>query len=419
LLAFGYLSATASHSVAGGSRDIADAPPAVSVEGVNKTFRLPHSSQSTLKERVLHPLESRNFDELHALREVSFDVRRGEFFGIVGRNGSGKSTLLKCLAGIYSLDSGRIDVTGRLSPFIELGVGFHPEMTARENVTINAIMLGLTRRQARERFDQIIEFAELEEFVDLRLKNYSSGMTVRLAFAVAVQVDADVLLVDEVLAVGDASFQTKCFDQFERLKAEGRTILFVTHDMSTVERFCDRAMLIERGRIVNVGDPEDISREYSEINFGAVAYGETDATASQARILDAWCSEAGSAERIETQEQGRRCVASMEVQFDEAVQDPSFAITFRNDVRHTIFVARSDADGPTGRFEAGERVVVSFAFDNWLAPSRYSLTPSLAVPSMGPNAVARQDDMAELAVEATHWSGGVADLPHELEVRRT
>ncbi|MBW3608141.1 MAG: ABC transporter ATP-binding protein, partial [Actinobacteria bacterium] len=217
---------------------------AVLVDDVAKTFRLPREQVSTLKERVLHPMRRQRFDKLRALRGVTFEVRRGEVFGIVGRNGSGKSTLLKCLAGIYATDAGAIYVNGRMSTFIELGVGFNPDLAARDNSVLNAIMLGLSRRQARERFDEIIAFAELEEFVDLKLKNYSSGMSVRLAFAVAIQVDAEILVVDEVLAVGDAAFQQKCFEQFNRMKAERRTIVFVTHDMSAVERFCDRAMLI-------------------------------------------------------------------------------------------------------------------------------------------------------------------------------
>ena len=412
------MTATASQPAAERPRTPADAPPAISVEAVSKRFRLPHQQYHTLKERALHPFASRRFNELRALESVSVDVGRGEFFGIVGRNGSGKSTLLKCLAGIYGTDEGTVEVQGRLSPFIELGVGFNMEMTARDNVIINAIMLGLSRKEARARFDQIIEFAELEEFVDLKLKNYSSGMSVRLGFAVAVQVDADVLLVDEVLAVGDASFQKKCFDQFELLKSEGRTILFVTHDMSSVERFCDRAMLLERGRVVNIGDPEDVSREYAEINFGEAAHASaTDEATAPARIVGGWCEDTAG-ERIEVSQQGARCRACMEVVFDEAVQDPSFAISFRNDVRHTIYVARSDREGDTGRFEAGERVVVSFAFDDWLGPSRYTMTPSLAVPALGPNAVARKDDIAELVVKADHWSGGVADLPHAIEIRR-
>ncbi|MGH2980205.1 MAG: ABC transporter ATP-binding protein, partial [Solirubrobacterales bacterium] len=202
--------------------------PSIACHSVWKTFRLPHDRPFTLKQRVLHPRSSRLASELHALREVSLEVPPGQFIGIIGRNGSGKSTLLKCLAGIYPPDRGAISVAGRVSPFIELGVGFNPELTARDNVIINAIMLGLTRREATACFDDVIRFAELEEFVDLRLKNYSSGMAVRLGFASAIQVNADILLVDEVLAVGDAAFQRKCHTEFDRFKADGRTVVFVT-----------------------------------------------------------------------------------------------------------------------------------------------------------------------------------------------
>ncbi|HWM09623.1 MAG TPA: ABC transporter ATP-binding protein [Solirubrobacteraceae bacterium] len=399
-------------------------PPAVSVEGVSKSFRLPHEQYSTLKQRMLHPRRSRSFSELHALRDVSFDVAQGEFFGIVGRNGSGKSTLLKCLAGIYGADSGRIDVHGRLSPFIELGVGFHPELSARDNVTINAIMLGLTRKQAAERFDEIIAFAELEEFVDLKLKNYSSGMSVRLGFAVAIQVDADVLLVDEVLAVGDASFQQKCFDEFDRMKAEGRTIVFVTHDMDAVRRFCDRALLLERGEMLNIGEPDAIATKYSEINFGVV--GE-DGPAGRpglprTRVARAWCETAAgpaaeTARDTFTIGRGESCAACMEVEFVDAVEDPVFSITFRNDVRHTIYVARSDFDAPTGSFAAGERATVRFSFPNWLAHSTYTLTP--AVMTADSRIVLDQRvDAVTLRVETNRITGGVADLPTEVEVER-
>ncbi len=254
--------------VSAGTEPADDARSPSRSTGVSKTFRLPHQQYSTLKERVLHPFRSTDYDELHAVKDVTLEIAEGEFFGIVGRNGSGKSTLLKCLAGIYSVDSGRLSIAGRLSPFIELGVGFNMDLTARDNVVINAIMLGLSRRQARERFDEVIAFAELEEFIDLKLKNYSSGMLVRLAFATAIQVDAEILLIDEVLAVGDAAFQQKCFDEFYRLKREGKTIVFVSHDMCSVERFCDRAMLIERGDVVQIGDPREIGRAYHELNFG-------------------------------------------------------------------------------------------------------------------------------------------------------
>jgi ABC-type polysaccharide/polyol phosphate transport system ATPase subunit/ABC-type polysaccharide/polyol phosphate export permease len=239
---------------------------AIEVNGVSKKFRLPQQKYTTVKHRVLQPFAHRNYEVLDALEKVSFDVRRGETFAIVGRNGSGKSTLMKCIAGIYRLDSGDIEVAGRLAPFIELGVGFNPELPARDNVLLNATLLGLTPAQARARFDQIIAFAELEPFVDLKLKNFSSGMTVRLAFAVTTQVDAEVLLFDEVLKVGDAAFEEKCLAHFDRLKLEGRTIVLVTHDMKAVERHCDRAMLLDRGRVAAIGGTHEVARAYMQDN---------------------------------------------------------------------------------------------------------------------------------------------------------
>ncbi len=401
------------------ARLLEEAPEAVSVERASKAFRLPHQRYSTLKERVLHPFASSTYDVLQAVDEVTFDVRAGEFFGIVGRNGSGKSTMLKCLAGIYSLDEGEIAVNGRLSPFIELGVGFNPDLTARDNVIINAIMLGLTRKQAQERFDDIIAFAELEEFVDLKLKNYSSGMSIRLGFSTAIQVDADILLVDEVLAVGDAAFQSKCFGEFERMKREGRTILFVTHDMGTVERFCDRVMLLERGEVVDIGPPRPIAQKYAELNFGHASVTRAEESAEPAagvRITAAWCED-DAGEKIVAIDQGRSCRACFEVEFTQTVEEPLFAITFRNDVRHTIFVATSAHHGPQERFEAGERASVSFEFANWLAPTRYTLTPSVS-DGVPPVELTRADDISALIVEAPMATGSVVDMPTALEVNR-
>jgi ABC-2 type transport system ATP-binding protein len=245
----------------------AAASPALVVEDVSKRFRIPGERVMTLKERALHPLRNTPWHELTAVDHVSFSVAPGEFFAVVGRNGSGKSTLLKCLAGIYAVDSGTMFVNGRVSTFIELGVGFNMELPARENAVINAAMLGLTPREARRRLDRVLDFAELEKFADLRLKNYSSGMLVRLAFAVMIQVDADILLIDEVLAVGDAAFQQKCYDEFARLRRQGRTVILVTHDMGAVERFCDRALLLERGHIDMIGDPHDVGLRYLDLNF--------------------------------------------------------------------------------------------------------------------------------------------------------
>ena len=241
-------------------------PPAVSVEGVSKTYRIPRGGPTSVTERLAERLRPVQYDEFTALEDVSFQVARGEFMGIVGRNGSGKSTLLKIVAGIYDASEGRVRVTGRLSPFIEMGVGFKPDLTGRENIMLNGAMLGVSRRKLRRRLPEILAFAELEEFADLKLKNYSSGMSVRLSFSTAIHADADVLLVDEVLAVGDAAFQEKCYEQFERLKQEGRTVLFVTHSMDAIERFCDRALLLDRHRVAAIGEPAEIARRYGEVN---------------------------------------------------------------------------------------------------------------------------------------------------------
>jgi ABC-type polysaccharide/polyol phosphate transport system ATPase subunit len=396
--------------------------PALLLDGVSKAFRIPHRNYSTLKERLLHPGRSNSFDEMSAVDDITLEIARGEFFGIVGRNGSGKSTLLKCLAGIYQVDSGRIEIDGRLSPFIELGVGFNPELSARENVMINAIMLGLTRRQARERFDQIIAFAELEEFVDLKLKNYSSGMSVRLGFSVAIEVDADILLVDEVLAVGDAAFQQKCNEQFQRLKDEGRTIVFVTHDMAAVERFCDRAMLLERGAVVDIGAPEDIAREYNQVNFGRLPQtheeGERHGDRRAAEITAAWFENVAWENSVALA-QGEFCHVCVEVRFHEDVTDPVFGWTLRNEARHAIFVTTSFYEQPhTGSFAAGETVIVRTGFVMRLASSRYTLSPYVARAARAEAVIDIREDLASLLVHSTRHTGGVVDLEQNFEVIR-
>jgi ABC-2 type transport system ATP-binding protein len=399
---------------------------AVSVVNVSKAFKLPHQQYHTLKERALHPFGSRTFDVLQAVDDVSVEIAPGEFFGIVGRNGSGKSTLLKCLAGIYDTDEGELRVRGRLSPFIELGVGFNPDLTARDNVAINAIMLGLTRRQARERFDDIIAFAELEDFLDLRLKNYSSGMTVRLAFSIAIQVDAEILLIDEVLAVGDATFQQKCFDEFHRLKGEGRTILFVTHSMGDVQRFCDRAMLLDKGRVVDIGDPASIARRYNEINFGHILPGADAASAESPRltgeraadILDAWFEDR-EGRRIAAVAQDVACCACMEVRCNEALEDPIFGVALRNDAGYTVFATNTALEhGPTGRFAAGDSTIVRMRFENWLTAGRYSLTASVARNGRGDDTFDLREDVASLIVHGDLSEQGVARLPHGFELER-
>jgi ABC-2 type transport system ATP-binding protein len=247
---------------------------AIDIRDVSKTFRLPHERRNTLKEYFLHPLRRSDYEEQRALQDVSFNVHAGEFFGIVGPNGSGKSTLLKIIAGIYRQDQGTVRVNGLLSPFIELGVGFNPELTARDNICINGTLLGLGKRELERRYDEIVAFSELERFVDQKLKNFSSGMQVRLAYAIGIQVDFDILLLDEVLAVGDAAFQEKCFATFERFRAEGRTIVLVTHDLGVLRRFADRVALLLGGRMQALGPPEEVTETYQAL---AASYAESGA----------------------------------------------------------------------------------------------------------------------------------------------
>jgi ABC-type polysaccharide/polyol phosphate transport system ATPase subunit len=237
---------------------------AIEVAGVSKSFRIPHEQRTYFKEYFLHPFRRTTYERNDALQDVTFSVEAGEFFGIFGPNGSGKSTLLRIVAGIYVPDAGLVRVNGLLSPFIELGVGFNLELNARDNIRINSTLAGLTERQLDERFDEILEFSELERFVDQKLKNYSSGMLVRLAYSIAIQIPFDVLLLDEVLAVGDESFQKKCFATFDRFKEEGKTVVLVTHDLKLLRRFCDRVLLIENGVARATGSSNDVIEAYRE-----------------------------------------------------------------------------------------------------------------------------------------------------------
>lgn len=241
---------------------------AVKVSHVNKTFILPHQKISSVKSAFLNSFRGkRSFEKQEVLQDISFSVKKGEFFGIVGRNGGGKSTLLKLLAGIYTPDSGSININGKLTPFIELGVGFNQELTGRENVYLNGALLGFSRKEVEAMYEGIVSFAELEKFMDQKLKNYSSGMQVRLAFSIAIRAKSDVLLIDEVLAVGDASFQKKCYDHFIKLKNENATVIFVSHDMAAVERFCDRVLVLNKGKITGIYKPREAAGIYDRLNL--------------------------------------------------------------------------------------------------------------------------------------------------------
>lgn len=239
---------------------------AISVKNLHKSFRLPTEQSSGLKQAFFNRLRGvKGYTDYKVLKGLDFEIKKGEFIGVIGRNGSGKSTLLKILAGIYYPEKGEVTVNGTLIPFIELGVGFNPELTGRENVYMNGALLGFSNEEMDKMYDDIWKFAELEKFQDQKLKNYSSGMQVRLAFSIAIRAQGDILLLDEVLAVGDAAFQKKCNDYFKELRDENKTVILVTHSMKNVEEFCTRAILIEDGKITRDGKPKEIATEYNKI----------------------------------------------------------------------------------------------------------------------------------------------------------
>jgi lipopolysaccharide transport system ATP-binding protein len=258
---------------------------AVEVSHLHKRFRLPLDKSTTLKYRVTHWRTASRYRDLIALRDISFDIPEGQFLGITGPNGCGKSTLLKILCRIYEADGGDAVINGEFSAFLELGVGFNPELTARENIFLGGAMLGLTRTQLRDQVDKVLHFAELEHFAEQKLKNFSSGMQVRLAFTVAILARTDLLIMDEVLAVGDASFQEKCFDVFNNYKREGKTILLVSHDLAALEEYCDRVLLLDRGQIISDGPASEVTSTYHRMVAERALAAERDQTAGSLREL--------------------------------------------------------------------------------------------------------------------------------------
>jgi ABC-2 type transport system ATP-binding protein len=349
-----------------------DTPAAIRVDDLHKSFHIPTHRVDSLKERAVHPFAAREYRELHALDGISFEVRQGEFFGIVGRNGSGKSTLLKLLASIYRADSGRIQIAGRLAPFIELGVGFNQELTARENVLLNGVMMGLTPKEVRERQDAVIDFAELHDFADLKIKNYSSGMLVRLAFSVMLQADADILLIDEVLAVGDASFQQKCADAFYRMKTEGKTIVLVTHDMAAVEQYCHRAMLLADGKVRFIGEPAEAGREYLKLNFESSGLAEQlGAPEDEGATIDCALKNT-TGEDVDSLEMREEIRVELGVELTKEATSLNFGFVLVNADGLGMFEFSEPLVAPSGEhLPIDRRIGVTAAIENRLRPGRY------------------------------------------------
>ncbi|HSX42994.1 MAG TPA: ABC transporter ATP-binding protein [Candidatus Saccharimonadales bacterium] len=343
---------------------------AIRVDHVSKTFRLPREKQSSVKGALISLMRGGKggYNKLEVLKDVSFEVKKGEFFGIVGRNGSGKSTLLKMLAGIYTPTQGGMHVNGRLTPFIELGVGFNPELTGRENVFLNGALLGFNRKEMNAMYDDIVSFAELEKFMDQKLKNYSSGMQVRLAFSIAIRANTEILLLDEVLAVGDAAFQRKCFDYFMQLKRQKRTVILVTHDMNAVREYCDRAVMINDGKVISSGSSEKVAQAYQKF------FSQLEVVADESD--DRWGDGKIQAVSTDVKVTDKKVTITSVFKAHEALDPPLYGFVMYEDRDH-INVVESNTKrlkAKTKRVVAGQSVQVSWSFDNILRSGGYTVS---------------------------------------------
>lgn len=311
---------------------------AIKVEGVSKSFKLPHEKSSSLKSALINSRrKKRGYEMQHVLKGVSFEVKKGDFFGIVGRNGSGKSTLLKLISQIYTPDEGSIAVNGKLTPFIELGVGFNPELSGRDNVYLNGALLGFSRKDMDAMYDGIVAFAELERFMDQKLKNYSSGMQVRLAFSIAIRANSDILVLDEVLAVGDEAFQRKCFSYFAELKKKKKTVILVTHSMDSVQRFCNKAILLSEGKIIKTGNPAKVAGEYLELNNEQPATTQSDTNSKPHEKNDY-----GVEANVDMKNSGEELMFTIDITTKERIEDAVVTMMMNSETGVAVYRWASD-----------------------------------------------------------------------------
>lgn len=363
---------------------------AIKVDNVSKTFRLPHEKQNSIKGAIINRVKSgrRTYEAQEVLKDVSFEIKKGEFFGIVGRNGSGKSTLLKMLAGIYAPTKGSITVNGKLTPFIELGVGFNPELTGRENVYLNGALLGFNRAEMNAMYKDIVEFAELEKFMDQKLKNYSSGMQVRLAFSIAIRAKSDILLIDEVLAVGDAIFQRKCFEYFKKLKRDKATVVFVSHDSSALNEYCDRGILLEDGLMVDQGEIGEVVNAYVNILNGREAEYNTEkpnnidhrigSGAAEITGVEIYNEHFNEKKKLLTDDD-KQVGIQVTVRAHKSIENPIYGIVIFDESGRRIFAA-NNLWGSTSFKDVSkdEKVVVSWTIPNIFAAGTYTIEPGIA-----------------------------------------
>lgn len=380
---------------------------AIKVSHVSKSFILPHERSNSIKSKLIN-FRKRGYEVQHALKDISFEVKKGEFLGIVGRNGSGKSTLLKMLAGIYKPNSGTITVNGRLTPFIELGVGFNPELSGRDNVFLNGALLGLTRKEMESMYNSIVKFAELERFMDQKLKNYSSGMQVRLAFSIAIRADTDILVLDEVLAVGDEAFQRKCFSYFAELKRKKKTVILVTHSMDSVQRFCTRAMLIKDGNIEHIGHTAQIASMYRDENMekDEVASRKDAGVSSNKNItVDA---------RLNNESSDSELSFDVEVIAKESIPDAVLAISLTKDSGEIVYRwASNEKLTKNILIKHGSKIVVKLKIQNIFPNGEFSLNVGLRNKDMTRFYLSADEVLKFHVINKTNYSADVYWKPNE------
>lgn len=391
----------------------------IEVQDVYKTFRIPHEKLTTLTERVLSMFRPVSYERLEALRGVNLEIERGSFVGIIGGNGSGKSTLLKLISGLLLPDAGTVRVEGSMSALLELGLGFSPELTVRENVELYAAVLGYPRQEVRRRVEEAIEFADLERFRDAKLKNLSTGMRARLGFATALQAESDIMLLDEILAVGDADFQLKCLDVFEEFKQRRKTMVLVTHDLSQVQRFCDEAVLLEHGKIALRGDPDFVTGEYLK-SVGQAPVGMPQAQSQVDRIGDGriralrgWLED-GRGNRIQRIRSGERPCAVIRFRITEDTDHPVLGMAIGAEDGSTAYsVNTSWLNRKTEHVGAGRIVEMRVPFNAALPNGRY-IVRAAALDREMTKFHDMLDDLFRFVVHGSPCRHGFSDLQGDI-----
>lgn len=401
---------------------------AIKVDHVSKTFKLPHEKQSSLKGALINLVGGgkRSYERQQALEDISFEVKDGEFFGIVGRNGSGKSTLLKMLAGIYMPTSGTIQVIGKLTPFIELGVGFNPELTGRENVYLNGALLGFGRAQMKAMYENIVSFAELERFMDQKLKNYSSGMQVRLAFSIAIRANSGILLLDEVLAVGDATFQQKCFDYFKELKRQHKTVVLVSHDSGILRQYCTKGILIEKGLITYEGPIDHVVNRYQDSLVEAEKnmitqrtdesekrWGNQKITVQTTRVIGIHGKEQALFTDADTS-----ILVAVDYKAADAVEQPIFGITINDATGLQIFASNTGwAHIKVTDMVAGDAQRITWIVPNIFNTGSYTISPAVS-DMRGAVIYDWREGLTNFKIRKKFENSSLTNIPHDITVTK-